>query len=231
MISSRSSRLHRPRVWRVPLQRQVSPVLVVVREVPGENVSQVALAKDDEVVEALPADRADRGAAQHQVFCQGACGAMHDFLHCHPTHPAPEPFVVEAWGVENEMGSNRFGTCPSPGAVVGFGMITMGRSRRGRVNGQTAARTRPGRVVVHVGCETRTSRRNPRPRSSGVPSLRPSFFRRDGHVVQQDPFVDLYAVDRAVSPVVSSPRKSPMLQGFGVRQQQGRWAPLPILVS
>jgi hypothetical protein len=53
-------RLDRPHVRRILGQGEVGPGAVVVLEVSGEEVSQMALAQDEDVVETLTADRADQ---------------------------------------------------------------------------------------------------------------------------------------------------------------------------
>ena len=57
--SPQSSWFNRSLDGGVPIQREVAAVLVVIREVPGEDPPKVVLVEDDHVVEAVPADRAD----------------------------------------------------------------------------------------------------------------------------------------------------------------------------
>jgi hypothetical protein len=53
-------RLDRPPIWRVLREGEVSPGAMVVRDVLDQDVSQVALAEDEDVVETLSPDRADK---------------------------------------------------------------------------------------------------------------------------------------------------------------------------
>ena len=73
---------------------------MVVRKVPGENFAQVALAKDNHVVEAVPTNRADEPL--EYGFCQGARGAMTTSSIPILTNPAPEPLVVDRVSVPEE---------------------------------------------------------------------------------------------------------------------------------
>ena len=52
--------LDRPLVRRILGDRQVCPYPVVVGSISRENPAQVALAEDDDVIEAFAADRADQ---------------------------------------------------------------------------------------------------------------------------------------------------------------------------
>src|SRR2546428_7429565 len=51
--------LDRPSVWCILVERQVSASPVIVREVRGEDASQVPLAENDDMVQPLAPDRAD----------------------------------------------------------------------------------------------------------------------------------------------------------------------------
>jgi hypothetical protein len=74
--------LDRSPVRRVLGEGEVGPGAVVVLEVPGEDVSQVALAQDEDMVETLSADRAD------QTFGEGilpwTLSGREDLLDPHP---------------------------------------------------------------------------------------------------------------------------------------------------
>jgi hypothetical protein len=46
--------------WSVFVQRQVSPELVVIRDVGCDDAAEMSLAEHDEMIETLPSDRADQ---------------------------------------------------------------------------------------------------------------------------------------------------------------------------
>ena len=75
---SQLRRLDRPPIRRILGEGEVGPGAVVVLEVSGEDVSQVALAQDEDMAETLSPDRAD------QAFGEGilprASGSREDFL-------------------------------------------------------------------------------------------------------------------------------------------------------
>ena len=48
-----------PHVWRIFVERKVRSRAVVVREIPGQDATQVLLAENDDMVEALASHRAD----------------------------------------------------------------------------------------------------------------------------------------------------------------------------
>jgi hypothetical protein len=66
--------LDRPTTRRIFIQRQMSSELVVIAGIGHKNPAQMALAEDDDVIEALPADRADQPLAC--PFCQGERAAV-----------------------------------------------------------------------------------------------------------------------------------------------------------
>ena len=53
-------RLDRPMAWRIFVQRQMRPEFVVIAGVCRKDPPQMGLAKDDDVIEAFAADRADQ---------------------------------------------------------------------------------------------------------------------------------------------------------------------------
>ena len=81
-------RLDRPPVRRILGEGEVGPGAVVVREVPGEDVSQVALAQDEDMVETLSPDRADQ--AFRERILPRASGGREDFVDLHALHALAE---------------------------------------------------------------------------------------------------------------------------------------------
>ena len=81
---------------------EVGPGAVVLLEVPGEDVSQVALAENHDVVETLSAERAD------QAFGEGilprASGSREDFLDLHAPHTLAEGVPVDGVSIAEEIG-------------------------------------------------------------------------------------------------------------------------------
>ena len=95
-------RLDRPPVRRILGEGEVGPGAVVVREVAGQDVSQVALAQDEDMVETLSPDRAD------QAFGEGilpwASGGREDFLDPHALHALAEGVSVDRVAIAEEIG-------------------------------------------------------------------------------------------------------------------------------
>ena len=75
-----------PHVWRILLEREVSPRLVIVEKVAGQEASQMAFAQDEDMIQALMS-RSAKG------FCQGLWGAIRTsaipmpFTRCRTTWP------------------------------------------------------------------------------------------------------------------------------------------------
>jgi hypothetical protein len=85
-------RLDRPPVRRILCEGQVGPGAVVVREVSGQDVSQVALAEDDNVVETVAPDRADK--ALRERILPGAVRRRKNFLDPHALHAVAKLLAV-----------------------------------------------------------------------------------------------------------------------------------------
>jgi hypothetical protein len=94
--------LDRPFVRRILGEGEVGPGAVVVLEVSGEDVSPVALAQDEDMVETLSANRAD------QAFREGilprASGSREDFLDLHAPHTLAEGVPVDGVSIAEEIG-------------------------------------------------------------------------------------------------------------------------------
>ena len=93
-------RLSLPRDGRVALQREMGPDAVVVGDVCHQNPPQVPLAEHDQVVEALPTNRAD-GALREMVL-PGRLPAGDDLANPHPLHPPSEPVTIDRVPVTDE---------------------------------------------------------------------------------------------------------------------------------
>jgi hypothetical protein len=89
-------------VRRILGEREVGPGAVVVLEVPGEDVSQVALAQYEDIVETLSADRPD------QAFREGilprASRSREDLSDAHPLHALTEDVTVDRVTVAEDIG-------------------------------------------------------------------------------------------------------------------------------
>jgi hypothetical protein len=100
--------LDRPFVRRILGEGEVGPGAVVVLEVSGEDVSQVALAQDEDMVETLSANRAD------QAFREGilprASGSREDLLDAHPLHELTEGVTVDRVSVAGAVSSGKVST-------------------------------------------------------------------------------------------------------------------------
>ena len=122
---SQLRRLDRPPIRRILGEGEVGPGAVVVLEVSGEDVSQVALAQDEDMAETLSPDRAD------QAFGEGilprASGSREDFLDLHAPHALAEGVPVDGVSVAEEIGR---------GGVVGEGVHDLlSGPHRGRMRG------------------------------------------------------------------------------------------------
>ena len=73
--------LDRPSVGCILVERQVSASPVIVREVRGEDASQVPLAENDDMVQTLAPDRADKSLRDAPF------GASHPLRSARPRHP------------------------------------------------------------------------------------------------------------------------------------------------
>ncbi len=64
--------LHGARRWRIPVEGHVRPGLVVVDRVATKYADQMTFAEGDDVIGALPADRADHTLGKRKQFVQNA---------------------------------------------------------------------------------------------------------------------------------------------------------------
>ena len=108
---SQLRRLDRPPVRRILGEGEVGPSAVVVLEVPSEDVSQVALAEDEDMVKTLSPDRADE--AFREGILPGASGSREGLLESACPHTLAEEVPVDRIAIAKEIGR---------GAVVGEGV-------------------------------------------------------------------------------------------------------------
>src|SRR5438093_8278639 len=83
-----------PHVWRILLEREVSPRLVIVEKVAGQKASQVAFAQDEDMIQALTSDRADEPLGEGVLPRAG--GRRQHFTNPHALQPLPEHVTIDA---------------------------------------------------------------------------------------------------------------------------------------
>src|SRR5260370_36461685 len=95
-------RLDWPSVGCILVEREVSAGPVIVREVRGQDASQVPLAENDDMVQALAAHRAEE--ALREGILPRAVRGREDFLEPHALHAEPKLLAVDLVAVEEEIG-------------------------------------------------------------------------------------------------------------------------------
>lgn len=93
-------RLHRPSLWAVHFQRQVSSRPMVVAETARQNSSKETFVHDDHVVEAFPADRANQ--AIHEWRLPVAPGRDENLFDSQGMHQTAELAASDAVPVTQE---------------------------------------------------------------------------------------------------------------------------------
>ncbi len=68
---------YRPMIWQILGKGKMRPAVVVVGAIGSKDSAQMGLAKDDEVIEAVPADRADQ-----PLRMSGKISEMINHAHC-----------------------------------------------------------------------------------------------------------------------------------------------------
>ena len=113
-------RLDRPQIRCILREGKVGPGAVVISEITSQDVTQVALAQDDDVVETVAPDRVD------QAFGEGilprAPGSREDFSDLHALHALAERVSVNRVAIAKEIGR---------GGVVGKGVHDLLSGPRG----------------------------------------------------------------------------------------------------
>ena len=128
-----------PHVWRILLEREVSPRLVIVEKVAGQEASQVAFAQDEDMIQALTSDRADEplreGVLPRAVRCR------EDFTDAHALYALPEHVTVDRVAIAEEVGR---------GGVVREGVHDLlGRPGSGGMLGDIEVEDAPAVVGKH----------------------------------------------------------------------------------
>jgi len=104
-------RLDGPAVPCILGESEMGPGVMVVPEMRSEDVSQVALAQDDDVVETVASDRADQALGEGTL--PRAPGGREDFSDLHALHALAEHVPVNRVAIAQEIGR---------GGVVGEGV-------------------------------------------------------------------------------------------------------------
>jgi len=94
-----------PPIWRVLLERKVSSRRVIVREVARQDAAQMAVAQDEDVIEALAPDRTDEPF--REGILPGATRGREDFLDVHAPDSASELFAVDLVTIAQEIRGRR----------------------------------------------------------------------------------------------------------------------------
>jgi len=106
--------LDAPPVGRVLLQREMGSSAVIVREVRGQDATQVAFAQPEDMLKALAADRANEPF--HERTLPGALGGREALPNRHAIHALPEggPSIVSR-SRRREDGAVSFGKASTIG--------------------------------------------------------------------------------------------------------------------
>lgn len=91
-----------PHVGRVLVEREMGSCTVIVREVRGQNATQVPLPEHDDMVEALAPHRADEPF--HERVLSRTVGRCEDFIDVHALHSVPEWLAVDVVAIAEEVG-------------------------------------------------------------------------------------------------------------------------------
>ena len=97
--------LDAPPVGRVLLQREMGSSAVIVREVRGQDATQVAFAQPEDMLKALAADRANEPF--HERTLPGALGGREALPNLHAIHALPEGVAVDRVAITEEVGRRR----------------------------------------------------------------------------------------------------------------------------
>ena len=92
----------RPPVGRVLVEREMRSCAVIVREVRGQDATEVAFAQNEDMIEALAPDRTDEPF--HERILPGALGGREHFADPHPLHSLPEGVAVDRVTIAEDVG-------------------------------------------------------------------------------------------------------------------------------
>jgi len=98
-------RLDSPSVGCVLVEREVSASPMIVREVCGQDASQMPLAKDDDMLQALASHRANESL--REGILPRAVRGREDFLDPHALHSVPKLLAVDLVTVAQEIRRRR----------------------------------------------------------------------------------------------------------------------------
>ena len=95
----------RPNIGCVLVEREMGARLMVIGEVPRQDSTQVPFVEDQDMVEALAADRTDQ--ALDEWILPRAVWRREDFLDLHSRHAVAELLAIDLVTVAQEMGGRR----------------------------------------------------------------------------------------------------------------------------
>src|SRR2546425_9601910 len=101
-MSAELRRLDRPSVGCILVEREVSAGPVIVRKIRGQHASQVPLAEDDDMVQALATHGADE--ALREGILPRAVRGREDFFDPHALHAVPKVLAIDLGAVAEEIG-------------------------------------------------------------------------------------------------------------------------------
>ena len=131
--------LDRSRVGCILVEREMSSRPVVVREVRGQHAPEVSLAEDEDVIETLAPDRADK-ALRERILPRTA-GRRKDFRDAHALHTMPEVLAIDPVAIAEKIGWR---------SVVREGLHDLlGRPVRGGMLGDVEVEDSPAMVNEH----------------------------------------------------------------------------------
>src|SRR5262245_2173793 len=99
---ARGGELDRPEVWSVLVKREMGTRSMVVHEVAGQNASQMPLAENDDMVQALASHRADELLGER--ILPRAVRRREDFLDPQARHSVPKLLAVNLVTIAQEIG-------------------------------------------------------------------------------------------------------------------------------
>ena len=105
-------------------EREVRASLVIVREVPGQDATQMSFAQDEDMIQALASDRADEPL--REGILPRAVRRGEDFTDAHALHALPEHVAVDRVTIAEEEGRGgviREGVHDLLGGPVGGGVL------------------------------------------------------------------------------------------------------------
>jgi hypothetical protein len=99
---ARLGELDRPDIWSVLVEREMGTCLMVVAEVAGQDATEVSVAEDEHVIQALAPDRADEPL--YERVLPRALRRGERLLDPHARYPVPELLAVDFVTITQEKG-------------------------------------------------------------------------------------------------------------------------------